>query len=92
MVARAHHPWLRGRVPSCRVEAELIALRAEVARLRAENARLEAVLRLSPAEAGPPGHSQTAVADHRRGLLSAGSPPGQKVAFFADLFAARRDV
>ncbi len=74
------------------MEAELIALRAEVARLRAENARLAAVLRLSPAEAGPPGPSQTAVADHRRGLLSAGSPPGQKVALFADLFAARRDV
>ncbi|MGB7964537.1 MAG: DEAD/DEAH box helicase family protein [Propionicimonas sp.] len=74
------------------MEAELAALRAEVRRLRAENTRLEAVLRLTPAESGAPGPAQTAVAVPRRGIVGADSPPGEKVAFFAELFAARRDV
>ena len=74
------------------MEAELAALRAEVRRLRAENTRLEAVLRLTPAESGAPGPTQTAVAVPRRGMVGADSPPGEKVAFFAELFAARRDV
>jgi hypothetical protein len=74
------------------VEADLAALRAEVRRLRAENTRLEAVLRLTPAESGAPGPAQTAVAVPRLGMVGADSPPGEKVAFFAELFAARRDV
>ena len=73
------------------VEAELAALRAEVRRLRAENTRLEAVLRLTPAESGAPGPAQTAVAVPRRGMVGADSPPGEKVAFFAGVFAARSD-
>lgn len=75
-----------------RVEAELAELRAEVRRLRAENERLAAVLRLSPSEAGPPGPTQIGGLGSVAGPLSLSSTPAAKVGFFADLFAARRDV
>ena len=64
----------------------------EVATLRAEVARLTALLRLTRAEAGPPGPAQSAVTAPHLGLLTATSPPAAKVAFFLTLFATRADV
>ena len=64
----------------------------EVAALRAEVARLTALLRLTRAEAGPPGAAQSAVTAPHLGLLTATSPPTAKVAFFLTLFATRADV
>jgi hypothetical protein len=71
---------------------EWASMRAEVERLRAENARLLRLLELSPREAGPPGPAQLGFFEARPGPVHAGSPAGQKVAFFAALFAARTDV
>jgi len=71
---------------------ELAWTRSEVQRLRAEIVRLEALLRLNPAESGPAGPGQTAVAVPRVGLVAAGSPPSDKIALFLDLFGARTDV
>ena len=82
-----------------RVEADLVDLRAEVRhlraevrRLRAENERLSSVLRLSPTEAGPPGPAQIGGLGSAAGPLSLSATAEAKVAFFADLFSARRDV
>lgn len=74
------------------MEEELAALRDEVARLRAETTRLNALLRLSPAEAGPPDPAQAGGLDSPNGLISATSAPSAKVDFFAELFSARRDA
>lgn len=74
------------------MDREVAALRAEVARLRAEKGRLEALLRLSPRESGPPGPAQVGGLGSATGPISIASEPGTKVAFFADLFAAREDV
>jgi len=74
------------------VEDELTALRAEVLRLRAETVRLNALLKLTPSEAGPPGPAQTGGLGLRGGPVSVASAPAAKVAFFGALFAARSDV
>jgi superfamily II DNA or RNA helicase len=74
------------------LDGELAALRAQVVRLRAENARLLRLLEISPQQAGPPGPAQTGIFDTSPGSVYAASPPAQKVAFFAALFAARTDV
>ena len=74
------------------LDDELAGLREEVARLRGENARLLRLLELSPREARPPGPVQTGIFDARPGPVHAGSPAAAKVAFFATLFGARRDV
>lgn len=74
------------------LDGELSALHAQVARLQAENARLLRLLELTPQQALPPGPVQTAIFDVPPGPVHAGSPAAAKVAFFASLFAARRDV
>jgi hypothetical protein len=68
------------------------AVEAELARLRAENARLLRLLQLSQQQASPPGPAQAAWFEAPPGLVDDHSPPEQKVAFYAALFAARTDV
>ena len=73
--------------------AEILApAEAELARLRAENARLLRLLKLSPQQAAPPDPAQAAWFEAPPGLVDDFSPPEQKVAFYAALFAARTDV
>ncbi len=74
------------------VDLDLAGLRAEVERLRAENARLLRLLELTPAHARPPGPAETAIFETAPGGVHAGSPPADKVAFYATLFAARTDA
>lgn len=74
------------------VTAELRELARQVATLRAENARLLRLLEMAPAEAQAPGPVQTGIFEAPPGPVHAGSPPATKVAFFASIFAARRDV
>jgi hypothetical protein len=78
--------------PDSGLDGELSALRAQVARLQAENARLLRLLELTPQQASSPGPVQTAIFDVAPGPVHAGSPAAAKVAFFAAMFAARRDV
>ena len=47
---------------------------------------------MAPGEAQAPGPTQTGIFEAPPGPVHAGSPPATKVAFFASLFAARRDV
>ena len=72
------------------------AIPADVARelteLRAENARLRRLLKLTRAEASPPGPAQAGFFDAPPGPVHAGSPPEAKVALFGALFAARTDI
>jgi hypothetical protein len=82
----------QGTLPFADLDDERSALRDEVARLRAENARLLRLLELTPREARPPGPVQTGVFDAAPGPVQADSPAAAKVAFFAALFGARRDV
>src|SRR5829696_1547602 len=79
-------------LPLSGLDEELAALGEEVARLHAENARLLRLLELSRREARPPGPVQTGIFDAQPGPVHAGSPAAAKVAFFATLFGARRDV
>lgn len=74
------------------LEAELAQLQAQVVTLRAENKRLLRMLELSPAEARAPGPVQTGMFDAAPGMVHSGSSAEQKVAFYAALFASRRDV
>ena len=74
------------------LEAELAQLRAQVDRLRVENSRLLRLLELSPPEARPPGPVQTGIFDAAPGMVHSGSSAEKKVAFYAALFASRRDV
>ena len=62
---------------------------AELSRLRAENAWLLRLLRLTPAEAAPPGPAQAGYFEAPPGPVHAGSAAEAKVAFFGALFAAR---
>ncbi len=73
-------------------DAELEALRGQLARLGAENARLLKLLQLTPAQARPPGPTQTAMFEQAPGGVDASSPLSAKVAFFGALFRAREDV
>jgi hypothetical protein len=82
----------QGVLPFIDLDHKLSALREEVARLRAENARLLRLLELTPRQARPPGPVQTGVVDGEPGPVHGGSPPAAKVAFLANLFAARSDV
>lgn len=70
----------------------MAGLRDQLARLRSENARLLRLLDLTPAQARPPGPTQTGIFDGPPAMVDASSPPGAKVAFFASMFAARSDV
>ena len=81
-----------GRLGLAALDAEIVDLRGKVDRLRAENARLLRLLELYPAQARPPGPVQTGIFDAAPGPVHAGSPAAAKVAFFAALFGARRDV
>ena len=74
------------------LETEMAGLRNQLARLRSENARLLRLLDLTPAQARPPGPTQTGIFDGPPAMVDASSPPGAKVAFFASMFAARSDV
>ena len=74
------------------LDRDLAGLQAEVGRLRAENARLLRLLELTPAQARPPGPTQTAIFESAPGGVHAGSPPAAKVAFYAAMFAARADA
>ena len=74
------------------LDRELAGLRAEIERLRVENARLLRLLQLTPTQAQPPGPSQTAIFESAPGGVHAGSPPADKDAFYATLFAARTDA
>jgi superfamily II DNA or RNA helicase len=67
-------------------------LEAELAWLRAENARLLRLLELSPAQARPPGPTQTGIFHEQPGPVTAASSARDKVRFFRSLFAARSDV
>jgi hypothetical protein len=64
----------------------------ELAELRAENARLRRLLKLTRAEAAPPGPAQAGFFDAPPGPVHAGSQPRAKVALFGALFAARTDI
>jgi hypothetical protein len=59
----------------------------ELAELRTENARLRRLLRLTRAEAAPPGPAQAGFFDAPPGPVHTGSPPQAKVALFGALFA-----
>jgi len=50
------------------------------------------LLELTPAQARPPGPTQTGIFDGPPAMVDVSSSPGAKVAFFASLFAARDDV
>jgi superfamily II DNA or RNA helicase len=71
------------------VSSELLR---ELTELRSENARLKKLLRLTDHEAAPARGTQAAWFDRRPGPVDAQSPPDAKVAFYAALFRARRDV
>jgi hypothetical protein len=83
-----------GRVLSGGVLAgdEVAGLRVELERLRLENARLLRLLELMPAQARPPGPSQTAMFDAAQGGVDDSSPAPVKVAFHREVFASRPDV
>lgn len=74
------------------LDGELAGLRDQIARLRAENVRLLRLLELTPAQARPPGPTQTGIFDGPPAMVDASSSPAAKVAFFASMFAARVDV
>ena len=79
-------------VPGTSRDTELVGLRDHVGRLTSENARLLRLLELTPAQARPPGATQTGIFDGPPAMVDASSSPGAKVAFFASMFAARSDV
>jgi superfamily II DNA or RNA helicase len=83
-----------GRVSSDGVLAgdEVAGLRVELERLRLEKARLLRLLELTPAQARPPGPSQTAMFDAAPGGVDDRSPAPVKVAFYREVFASRPDV
>ena len=79
-------------ISSTNLGQELTGLHREVTWLRNENARLLRLLDLTPAQARPPGPTQTAIFEAAPGAVHLGSPPPAKVAFYAALFGARADV
>ena len=70
---------------------EFAGLRREVERLRAENVRLGRLLELRGQDTAP-GPEQLAAPVAAPGLVTMGSPVGDKLALFADRFRARTDV
>lgn len=65
---------------------------SEIEALRRENARLRKLLRLTEPEADPAKGTQTALFDKAPGVVDAQSSSQTKIAFFSELFSARRDV
>ncbi|CCH76859.1 putative Type III restriction enzyme, res subunit [Nostocoides japonicum T1-X7] len=64
----------------------------EIAELRRENTRLRRLLTLTEQEAKPARGTQTAWFERSPGPVTRDSSPRDKVAFYAALFTARRDV
>ena len=64
----------------------------ELEELRRENARLRSLLKLTETEAAPARATQAAWFDRAPGPVDANSSPEAKVAFYAALFGARRDM
>jgi superfamily II DNA or RNA helicase len=64
----------------------------ELEALRRENARLRRLLKLTAAEASPAHGTQTAWFDQAPGPVDGRSSSQAKIAFYAALFGARRDV
>jgi hypothetical protein len=64
--------------PSAEDPRDAAVLRAEVDQLRAENARLQRLLDLRPAEARPPGSTQTGIFDSAPGAVHNGSSSGRR--------------
>ena len=64
----------------------------ELEQLRRENARLRKLLKLTESEAAPARGTQTAWFDRVPGPVDSNSSPDAKVAFYAALFGARRDI
>ena len=60
--------------------------------MRREVARLQKLLKLTEAETTPAHGTQLTWFDKSPGPVQAGSSPEEKVAFYATLFGARRDV
>ena len=56
----------QGPAPHTPLDRELAGLRDQVARLTSENARLLRLLELTPAQARPPGPTQTGIFDGRQ--------------------------
>ena len=79
-------------MPSTSLDRELAGLRDQIARLTSENTRLLRLLELTPAQARPPGPTQTGIFDGPAAMVDAASSPRAKVDFFASMFAARSDV
>ncbi len=71
---------------------DLDAMRSRIAELEADNAHLRGMLRISGQEAKRPGAAPTVMFDAAPGTVTAASSAGEKVAFYATLFRARRDV
>jgi hypothetical protein len=67
-------------------------LQAELESLRSENARLRKLLKLTDTETAPTQGTQTAWFDKAPGPVDARSSTQAKLAFYAALFGARRDV
>ncbi len=67
-------------------------MRLQMAHLRSENSRLMKLLELTQTESRPPGPVQTGMFEAAPGMVHSRSSPEQKLAFYAALFAARRDV
>lgn len=70
----------------------MIDINEELESLRRENARLRKLLKMTDAESAPSRGTQVAWFDKAPGPVNAYSSPRAKVAFYAVLFGARRDV
>ena len=68
------------------------AMRSRIVELEADNAHLRGLLKLSEQASRRPGAAPTVMFDAAPGTVTGQSPAREKVAFYADLFRARRDV
>lgn len=70
----------------------MVGVHEEIESLRRENARLRKLLKLTEAESSPAAGTQTAWFDKTPGPINTNSSPQDKLAFYAALFGARKDV
>jgi hypothetical protein len=89
-VAKPNRPPLGGAQLS--LTDDLDAMRSRIAELEADNAYLRGMLNISELEGTRPGAAPTVMFDAAPGTVTAGSAAREKVAFYASLFRARRDV
>ena len=75
-----------------RLTGDLDAMRSRIAELESDNAHLRGMLKISEQASKRPGAAPTVMFDAAPGAVTAASPAGEKVAFYANLFRARRDV